>query len=167
MTRASATSHTPRSLTRTRAPTSSASTASRSRSTVLRRSLAVSLLDRGLRHWPSGLLAQHLGIGDATVARAWRAYACSHTFPFPPTTSTSGWPDTPGRGHGGIERVAGAGMLIRINLGGGLVIETITEDAAWDGGASPKFPVRQLSDHTPIGAPTRTVVRDRDARSRE
>ena len=28
----------------------------------------------GITHWSSRLLARHLGIGDATVARAWRAY---------------------------------------------------------------------------------------------
>jgi transposase-like protein len=28
----------------------------------------------GVTHWSSRLLARHLGIGDATVARAWRAY---------------------------------------------------------------------------------------------
>ena len=28
----------------------------------------------GVTHWSSRLLAQHLGISDATVARAWRAY---------------------------------------------------------------------------------------------
>jgi hypothetical protein len=28
----------------------------------------------GVTHWSSRLLGQHLGIGDATVARAWRAY---------------------------------------------------------------------------------------------
>jgi Winged helix-turn helix len=28
----------------------------------------------GVTHWSSRLLAQRLGIGDATVARAWRAY---------------------------------------------------------------------------------------------
>jgi len=28
----------------------------------------------GVTHWSSRLLGRHLGIGDATVARAWRAY---------------------------------------------------------------------------------------------
>lgn len=28
----------------------------------------------GVTHWPSRLLADHLGIGNATVARAWRDY---------------------------------------------------------------------------------------------
>jgi transcriptional regulator of aromatic amino acid metabolism len=28
----------------------------------------------GLTHWSSRLLARHLKIGDATVARAWREY---------------------------------------------------------------------------------------------
>ena len=28
----------------------------------------------GVSHWSSRLLGRHLGIGDATVARAWRAY---------------------------------------------------------------------------------------------
>ncbi len=28
----------------------------------------------GVTHWSSRLLARHLGISDATVARAWRAY---------------------------------------------------------------------------------------------
>jgi hypothetical protein len=28
----------------------------------------------GVTHWSSRLLGKHLGIGDATVARAWRRY---------------------------------------------------------------------------------------------
>jgi hypothetical protein len=28
----------------------------------------------GVTHWSSRLLARHLGIGDATVARVWRKY---------------------------------------------------------------------------------------------
>jgi transposase-like protein len=40
----------------------------------------------GVTHWSSRLLARHLGIGDATVARAWRAYRVqpwrSETFKF-------------------------------------------------------------------------------------
>src|SRR3954465_587977 len=39
-------------------------------------------------HWSSRLLGKHLGIGDATVARAWRAYRVQPwrkgTFNFPP-----------------------------------------------------------------------------------
>src|SRR3954447_18095204 len=35
------------------------------------------------------------------------------------------------------------------------------------GGVSPRFPVRKVSGHPPIDAPTRTVVRDRDTRSRD
>ena len=40
----------------------------------------------GVTHWSSRLLATHLGIGDATVARAWREYGVapwrSQTFKF-------------------------------------------------------------------------------------
>jgi hypothetical protein len=40
----------------------------------------------GVTHWSSRLLAAHLGIGDATVARAWREYGVapwrSETFKF-------------------------------------------------------------------------------------
>jgi hypothetical protein len=41
----------------------------------------------GVTHWSSRLLATHLGIGDATVARAWREYGLApwrcETFTFP------------------------------------------------------------------------------------
>jgi hypothetical protein len=40
----------------------------------------------GVTHWSSRLLARQLGIGDATIARAWRAYRVqpwrSETFKF-------------------------------------------------------------------------------------
>lgn len=46
----------------------------------------------GVTHWSSRLLGRHLGIGDATVARAWRKYRIQpwrrETFKFSPTP---GW----------------------------------------------------------------------------
>ena len=47
----------------------------------------------GVTHWSSRFLATHLGIGDATVARAWREYGLApwrcETFTFPTTRSWS------------------------------------------------------------------------------
>src|SRR3954447_20793534 len=53
---------------------------------ILRATLKAPPKKLGITHWSSRLLAGHLGIGDATVARAWREYGVapwrSETFKF-------------------------------------------------------------------------------------